>query len=120
MGLLMAAGQSYTLDTSAQATLSAAGLGTATLAPPAIERWHVTRIAVATNQASTVTTIPVCKIYVNSISDANLYDGTFTGNQDSTDADLWLEKGQQLIAQWTGGVAATIGTISIFGNRVSY
>ena len=113
-------GQSYTLDTSATVTLNAAGTGTAIVSPPAVERWHVTRYAVVTNQSTTTTPIPLCKLYVNSVSDANLYDGTYTGNQDSGDADLWLEKGQQLIAQWTGGVPASVGTLSIFGTRVSY
>lgn len=110
----------YTLDTSAQVTLDASGNGTAQLAPPAVEKWLVTRIAVVTNQASTTTPIPVCKVYINSVSDANLYDGTFTGNQDATDAYVPLEKGQLLLARWTGGVPGTIGTLSIFGTRETY
>lgn len=113
-------GAEYNLNESAQVTLNGSGNGSCFLAPMGTERWHVTRIAVVTNQSASATTIPTCGLYVDSIADANLYDKTYTGSQDSTDADIWLEKGQQLHAQWLGGVAATIGTISVFGKRILY
>lgn len=114
-------GAEYTLNESAQVTLNASGNGSVFVSPNGTERWHVTRIAVATNQAASVTTIPTCGVYVDSIADANLYDKTYTGSQDSTDADLWLEKGQQLHAQWLDGpTTGVIGTISVFGKRILY
>lgn len=110
----------YNLNTHAQDTLDASGIGQCHVQPNANERWHVTRIAVVTNQDASLTTIPVCSIYTDSVADANLYDATFTGSQDSTDADLWLERTQLLIARWTDGIAGTIGTLSVFGTRELY
>ena len=110
----------YRLNDFAQVTLDASGNGSATLQPAGTEKWHVTRISVITNQAPAVTPIPVCAVYTDSVDPGNVYDITYTGNQDATDADLWLEKGQLLIARWTDGIAATIGTISVFGERVVY
>lgn len=113
-------GAEYNLNEFAQTTLNASGNGSCFLAPGSIERWHITRIAVVTNQSATLTTIPTCGVYLDSIADANVYDITYTGSQDSTDADIWLEKGQQIHAQWLSGISGTIGTISIFGKRVLY
>lgn len=114
------AGEEYNLNEFKQVTLNASGNGSAFVSPPGTEKWHITRIAVVTNQAVSVTTVPTCGVYLDSIADANLYDKTYTGSQDSTDADLWLEKGQQLHAEWLGGVAGTIGTVSVFGKRILY
>jgi hypothetical protein len=107
----------YNLNTHAQVTLNASGDGQCLLQPNGNERWHITRIAVVTNQDASLTTIPICSIYTDSVADANLYDATFTGSQDSTDADLWLERTQPLIARWVDGIAGTIGTLSVFGTR---
>jgi hypothetical protein len=107
----------YNLNTSAQATLNASGIGQCQVQPPGQERWHVTRIAVITNQDPSLTTIPICSIYTDSVADGNLFDATFTGSQDSTDADLILERNQPLIARWTGGISGTNGTMSVFGTR---
>lgn len=110
----------YRLNDFGQATLDGSGDGRATLQPAGTEKWHVTRISVVTNQAPTVTPIPVCAVYTDSVDPGNVYDITYTGNQDATDADLWLEKGQLLITEWTGGIPGTIGTVSVFGERVVY
>lgn len=113
-------GEQYNLNESNRVTLNASGSGSCFVAPPGTERWHITRIAVVTNQSASATTIPTCGVYLDSISDENLYDKTYTGSQDSTDADIWLEKGQQLHAQWLTGVAATTATLSVFGMRELY
>lgn len=110
----------YNLNTFAQVTLDAAGDGQCQVTPSGTERWRISRIAIVTNQDASLTTIPICSIYTDSVADANLYDATFTGSQDSTDADLTLEKGQPLIARWTDGIAGTIGTLSVFGKRILY
>lgn len=113
-------GQTYPLNEGRSVVLNAAGFGQTFLAPPGVEKWRVTRYAVVTNQASTVTTMPICSLYLDSISDANLVDSTYTGARDAGDCDLVLQKGQQLIATWTGGVAASIATLSIIGERILY
>lgn len=110
----------YRLNDFDQVTLDASGNGTAQLQPSGTEKWHVTRITVVTNQAPSTTPIPVCAVYTDSVDPGNVYDITYTGSQDATDADLWLEKGQLLLARWTGGIAATVGTVSVFGERVVY
>lgn len=114
-------GATYNLNESAQVTLDSSGDGETFLQPTGIERWHVTRIAVVTNQAASVTTIPTCGVYLDSVADQNLYDKTFTGSQDSTDADLILEKNQRLYARWEDGpTTGVVATLSVFGKREIY
>lgn len=110
----------YRLNDFARITLDASGNGVARLQPAGTEKWHVTRISVMTNQGPAQTPIPQCGIYTDSVDPGNLYDITYTGNQDSTDADLWLEKGQLLLSAWTTGIPGTVGTVSVFGERVVY
>lgn len=116
-------GVRYPLNVGASVTLvSVAGVvrGSVTLQPPGTERWHVTRAAVVTNQASTVTTMPIASLYMDSISDQNLLDSTYTGARDATDLDIILEKGQRIVCEWVGGVAASVATLSLFGTRILY
>lgn len=114
-------GAEYNLNDFAQVTLNGSGNGSVFVSPNGTEKWHITRIAVKTNQAVTVTTIPQCGVYLDSVADANVYDITYTGSQDSTDADIWLEKGQQLWASWTNGpTTGVVATLSVFGKRVLY
>lgn len=117
------AGEVYPLNVGASVTLATvAGVvrGAVTLAPPGVERWHLTRAAVVTNQASTVTTMPIASLYLDSISDQNLIDSTYTGARDATDLDITLEKGQRIICEWVAGVAASVATLSLFGERILY
>ena len=106
------------LNTFAQGTVSAAGVATASLVVPRSERWHVTNITVLTNQASTVTTMPIATVYIGQVSDSEAIGSTYTGARDSGSFDFWLEGAETLIGRWTGGVAGTIATMSIMGERV--
>lgn len=105
----------WQLNIGKSVTLNSAGNGTVTITPPRTERWHIQRIAVVTNQASTVTTMPIASVYVDSIADANLLDSTYTGARDGGDFDIWLQPAQPIIGQWTSGVASSIATLSLFG-----
>jgi len=105
----------FQLNIGGNVTLNSAGFGTVTLGPPRTERWHIRRIAVVTNQSSTVTTMPIASVYVDSIANSNLLDSTYTGARDGGDFDIWLESAQKIIGEWVGGVAATIATLSLFG-----
>lgn len=107
------------LDTFGTATISAAGTALVSLAVPRQERWTLRRATVLTNQAPALTTMPVATLYKDSVSDGNAIDSTYTGARDSGDFDLVLEGGSRLIAQWTGGIAGTIATLSIYGERVN-
>ncbi len=113
-------GATYRLNDFARVVLDGSGDGQVSTGPNGTERWHVTRITVVTDQGVTQTPIPLCGIYTDSIDPGNVYDITYTGSQDATDADLWLEKGQLLWAQWTGGIPGTTGTVSVYGERVLY
>lgn len=110
----------YRLDAFDQATLDASGRAVARLTPDGTERWHVTRYAVLTNQATNAQPIPLCTLYVGPPDPGNELDVTYTGNADAGDGDVWLEKGQALTAVWTGGIPATVGTLSVYGERVLY
>lgn len=107
------------LDTFGQATLSAAGVALVSIPVPRQERWHLQRYTVLTNQASTVTTMPIATLYANQVADGSAIDSTYTGARDSGDCDIWFEGGSFILARWTGGVAGTIATLSIFGQRES-
>lgn len=114
-------GVEYNLNEFAQVTLNSSGTGRCFVAPSGVEKWRITRIAVKTNQASSVTTIPVCSIYLDSVDASNLFDATYTGSQDASDCDITLEKNQQLLAEWTGGpTTGVIATLSVFGTRTLY
>lgn len=116
-------GAKYPLNTGKAVSLapvSGVVRGSVALVPPGTERWHITRYAIVTNQSASSTTVPVCSIYTESISDLNLVDSTFTGNRDSGDCDIWLEKGQPIIAEWVDGVNGSIATLSLFGERELY
>lgn len=120
MGQLAVGGQTYPLNGAASVTLSASGGGTCFVAPSGSESWHVNRAAVVTNQGTSSPPFPVCAIYVDSAADANVLDKTYSGHLDATDLDLHLEKGQRLVAVWTGGTAGTVATLSVFGTRRLY
>lgn len=101
-------------------TADAAGGATASIGPdsgrgPA--RWNVTKLGVVNALASRrgQPPIPVCNVYIESESLANLLEGTYDGSFDFTDVDLDLTRGQTLIAVWAGGQAGDRMTLSVTG-----
>ena len=111
---------SYPLNESAQVTIAASGTGETFVAPPATERWDIDRMSVVTNQGDTTPPFPVCAVYLDSVSDSNIFDKTYSGHMDTSDCNIHLEKGQRLVARWTGGVAGSRATLSVFGTRTTY
>lgn len=105
------------LDTSGQATINAAGVGLVVIPVPRQERWTLRRYTVLTNQAPTLTTMPIATMYKGSVADANSFDSTYTGARDSGSCDIVFEGGDNVICQWTGGIAGTVATLSIQGSR---
>jgi hypothetical protein len=72
----------------------------------AFERWDITRVTVA---CTSVALVPTCRVYRSSEAPSNLIEGTFSGNQDSSDTAFTLENGEVLIAVWEGKVVGTAG-----------
>lgn len=92
-----------------------AGLdGTATLTLDALadnERWQLSHmVAACTSTAATR-----MRLYLDTITPANLRDGTSSGNFDVADwaAGLWVPPGRTLVAQWTGCDTGAVGTLTV-------
>jgi hypothetical protein len=97
------------------ATVNASGAAIVSIGPNIGQRWVVTAAAVST---STAVKVPQCNIYIGgSPVPANLVDGTFTGNLDSTSktAGFIITSGQSIIAVWSGADVGALATLSIIG-----
>lgn len=95
------------LRESRSATVAANGRATAVIQPlRAFERWDITRVTVACTSTALV---PTCRVYRSSEAPSNLIEGTFSGNQDSSDTRTMLENGESLIAVWEGKTVGTAG-----------
>lgn len=109
-------GQTLPLNDGASVTLDGSGNGTATIGPTSTgERWNLSKISVIGNSA--VGAQPQANIYINSPSPANFFDGTQTGNQDSSDVNWTLQPQEKLVAVFSGGTAGAVHTLSVFGLR---
>ena len=107
---------SVPLNTSGNVVLDGSGNGIVTLGPNVGQRWQLNSAAVRT---STATLFPTCKVYMGSGAtiDAEFVDGTYSGNQDSTDrvSGLRLGPNQKITAFWQGGDVGATATLSIIG-----
>ena len=97
------------------AIVPASGVVSVSLGPNLGQRWVVTAAAVST---STAVKVPQANIYIGGAAvPANLVDGTFTGNLDSTSktAGFIISAGQSIIAVWSGADIGATATLSIIG-----
>jgi hypothetical protein len=97
------------------AIVNGSGAAVVSLGPRIGQRWVVTAAAVST---STAVAVPQANIYIgNAAEPANLVDGTFTGNLDSTSktAGFIITSGQNVIAVWSGADPGAVATLSIIG-----
>lgn len=106
------------LNEFAAVTLDASGNGTAKIGPNAHGvTWHPQVVSVKT---STKVKSPGCSIYAGfKVSDQFFVDGTYTGEQDSTDsiAGQELHLGQFAWAVWTGGDVGAQATVTVTGSK---
>lgn len=103
------------LDESGRAVADANGTAQVTLQPlRAFESWDVTRMTV---QNTSVTNVPLCKIYRSSVAPTNLVEGTFSGNFDVSDSRIALPNGASLIAEWTDADPGSDCTFTVAGKR---
>lgn len=103
------------LNTSARVTLGAGGSGRLELGPDTgAPYWSLTRWLVKTTRPGQAP-VPQCSIYLDSEDDNGLQDVTYDGSRDASDVDVELQRGQHLIAVWTGGQAGDVATLSVTG-----
>jgi hypothetical protein len=106
------------LSESAFVTLNASGNGTAKIGPAAHGIvWKPTRVAIKT---STAVLSPVCQLFVGTAATSdNFIDGTFTGQQNATDAVVGQEVriGSYVWAVWTGGDVGAQATLTVTGSK---
>lgn len=79
------------------------------------EEWRITRMTV---QSTSSTLVPTARVYRGSEAASNLIDGTFTGNQDSSDTSIRLMSGETLLAVFEGGDVGSQCTLNVFGEKV--
>ena len=76
--------------------------------------WNVTKMMVSTDRPGQAP-IPSCSVYLDETSSRGLQGSTYDGSRDETDCDIDLQRGQHLIAVWTGGQAGDTATLSLNG-----
>jgi hypothetical protein len=107
------------LAESAYVTLDSSGAGTVRLGPRAHgQTWHPRIASVAT---STAIKSPTCKLYIGgrTLNSSILLDGTYTGEQNATDAITGseLRLGTYVWAVWSGGDAGAQATLTLTGTQ---
>jgi hypothetical protein len=78
---------------------------------PDNERWQLTHVVVG----CTSSTATQMRLYLDSVSNAGLRDGTSTGNFDVADwaMGLWIPPGRTLLARWSGCSTGAVGTLNL-------
>lgn len=115
---------SVALNATASVTLDSSGGGTAKVGPASAgETWQPQVASVVVSPvppAATVANSPVCKVYVGAdVGDTTFIDGTWTGEQDSTDnvRASSIRQGQYVFAVWTGGDPGAGATLIVTGTK---
>lgn len=102
------------LDASASVILDSSGYGYVRLAPTG-EKWEITRSRMECN---TSVNEALGKMYVNVISNNKVVDGTYSASTgDTSDTVVYLEDGQAIFYEWTGGDAGATATVTLSGWR---
>lgn len=105
----------WPLDETLSVTLNASGYGIVTFQPDSFRNWTVTAINVDTNQAITATPIPRCKVYLGGLG-GRVVAQTWNGNGDTASGSpVLVQPSQQLVVEWTGGVAGSRATAYLDG-----
>ncbi|MFJ2952939.1 hypothetical protein ACIO8H_35805 [Streptomyces sp. NPDC087226] len=103
------------LNTSRPTTLDANGNGRLELGPDkGPPYWNVTKLVVMTDRPG-LAPVPQASVYLDTEDANGLIDSTYDGSKDSTDVDIDLQRGQHLIAVWSGGQAGDTATLSVTG-----
>jgi hypothetical protein len=78
--------------------------------------WRVTRVVVRTSRPGQAP-VPQLSLYLDSEDATGLLDVTYDGSQDASDVDVELQRGQHLIAVWSGGQEGDEATLSVTGTK---
>lgn len=103
----------YPLNESVTAVAGANGIARVQMGPlRSLETWEV----VSTTVASTSTAlVPTCKLYRGGEGPSNLFEGTFSGNLDTTDTPYSLRSGEKMLAIFAGCDIGAQCTITMQG-----
>lgn len=99
-------------NTQGNVTLDANGDGTLRFAPTG-EKWEVDRVHV---RCSSRVSEAQCRIYLAQQRPDTVIDGTYSGSSgDTTDTRIYLEDGQPMFIEWTGGDPGATATATVSG-----
>lgn len=102
-------------STQGSVVLDGTGAGTVTLQATG-KRWMITSANVL---ASTRVLEARCRVYLGTIMPLNVIDGTYSGSSgDTSDTVYYLEQGQSVSYQWTGGDVGATATVKISGMQL--
>lgn len=99
-----------------QVVLDSNGYGFVRLAP-AGQKWQITR----TNVMASIPGVPIilqakAVVYLGQISPVNVTDGSYAGSSgDTSDTQIFLNDGQPIFVEWTGGDPGATATVVING-----
>lgn len=107
-------GNAVPFDVDGSVILDANGRGSIRLAPQG-EKWQVTRTRV---DCSTRVNESEARWYLRQIAPRNIIDGTSSGSTgDTSDTVAYLEDGQAMFIEWTGGDAGATAVVTVSGWR---
>jgi hypothetical protein len=96
-------------------TFAADGTCTVQIAPASTEMWDISSYTVKTSDPVSGTVFPIAEATCGDYSEA-----TYSGNMDTSNTPMHLEKGQPLTVKWTGGTVGRTATVSVIGTRTRY
>lgn len=96
------------------AYLDSAGSAVIRISPQG-EKWEIETIHV---RCTTRVSEAECRIYLGAIKDDSIIDATYSGSSgDTTNSRIYLEDGQPIFIQWTGGDVGSIVSAVVNGWR---
>lgn len=106
------------LSVSAMATFTDDGQGgtvaRASLAPTVFgTQWFIKRVVISTTSNADVASR--FYMYRNSESPANMVDGSYDGDQDTNETDIFLNTLDTLLFRWEGGSLGSLATVVLGG-----
>lgn len=80
-----------------------------------LERWNVESTTVSSTSS---TLVPTCQLFKGGEALSNRFEGTYSGNQDTTDTPYTLRSGDKMVAVFEGCDVGAQCTILMVGKAV--